>query len=331
MIDELVVGELYSNKEIFASLGLANAGGIRFLTAGGVSRRAAIFTSGQGFHGKNENPYQERREGDILTYTAEGKIGEQSLSGQNSRMIGQKQTQYPIHGFSLTASRRDKSIGPRRWVYLGLVQCLRHYADNQLGADGKVRKVWLFELRIHSDPNHVRIDSDAEVWSQLHLRLDSSEFLEPEDNEIVTQSESAPGGDVPDLKAVRAGLLAMEPRKFELFLRDLLERSGFADVCVTRFSADAGVDVNARVGAGVWALKGTHIQVQAKRWLHSVGRREIAELRGSLEPFARATVVTTSYFSRAAINEACAPGKNPIVLIDGVTLAKAVLDCQLVF
>lgn len=76
----------------------------------------------------------------------------------------------------------------------------------------------------------------------------------------------------------------------------------------------------------MWAIANTVVQVQAKRWLHSVGRREVAELRGSLQPFARGAVVTTGRFSRAAINEAREEGKNPIVLGDGLRLSQVVLD-----
>ena len=78
----------------------------------------------------------------------------------------------------------------------------------------------------------------------------------------------------------------------------------------------------------MWALANTMVQVQAKRWLHSVGRKEVAELRGSLQPFARGAVVTTSHFSKAAINEAHEEGKNPIVLVDGFMLSQVVLDEQ---
>jgi restriction endonuclease Mrr len=56
-------------------------------------------------------------------------------------------------------------------------------------------------------------------------------------------------------------------------------------------------------------FENTLVQVQAKRWLHSVGRKEVAELRGSLQPFAKGAVVTTSHFSRAAINEATDDGR----------------------
>ena len=113
---------------------------------------------------------------------------------------------------------------------------------------------------------------------------------------------------------------------FEFFVRDLLVHCGFRDVCVTKFSSDGGIDVNARAGAHIWIFEDTLVQVQAKRWLHSVGRKEVAELRGSMQPFARGAVLTTSHFSRAAIMEANELGKNPIALVDGFRLSKAVLD-----
>jgi hypothetical protein len=55
-----------------------------------------------------------------------------------------------------------------------------------------------------------------------------------------------------------------------------------------------------------------------------VGRNEIAELRGSLDPFARCVVVTTSHFSKAEISKAASSGKNPIVLIDGIRFASII-------
>ena len=73
-------------------------------------------------------------------------------------------------------------------------------------------------------------------------------------------------------------------------------------------------------------FENTLVQVQAKRWLHSVGRKEVAELRGSLQSFARGAVVTTSHFSKAALNEAGEEGKSPITLVDGVRLSRIVLD-----
>ena len=75
-----------------------------------------------------------------------------------------------------------------------------------------------------------------------------------------------------------------------------MEASGFVNVSVTRYTQDNGIDVNAQVSQTNWPIAGMRVQVQAKRWLHTVGRREVAELWGSLEPFAQGAVVTTSFF-----------------------------------
>ncbi len=326
MIDTLEVGHLYSNEEIFKSLKVGNAGGIRLSLVDKAVVRAVVMTSEQNFHGARENPYHDRLEGGVLTYTAAGKLGQQTLAGMNSRLIEQKTFNFPIHAFSLIASRRDKSVGPNHWKYLGLLEYLRHYPDTQLDAEGKVRKVWLFEFRIHNEQGPVPLASDAVVSSKVLIasRLQSSN--NDDDDEIVDESDRRQTEDFERIEQVRGKLLAMEPRGFEFFIKNLLVHCGFSDVCVTRFSADGGVDVNARTGSRIWIFENTLVQVQAKRWLHSVGRKEVAELRGSLQPFARGAVVTTSHFSKAAINEASEEGKNPIALVDGFRLSKVVLE-----
>lgn len=328
MIDTLVVGELYTNDDVFTSLNVGNAGGIRLSLHHKSVMRAAIMTSVEDSNTASENPYHDRLEGSVLTYTAAGKVGEQTLAGVNQRIFEQKKFNFPAHGFVRVASRRDRSVGPRRWRYLGLLEYLRHYPDTQLDADGKVRKVWLFEFRIHEDPPAVPIALDAQVANQVlaesRLRSGSSS----EDDEIIEDGGQQQSENIERMEHVRARLLNLAPRGFEIFIRDLLVHCGFCDVCVTRFTADGGVDVNARTGGGIWLFENTLVQVQAKRWLHSVGRKEVAELRGSLQPFARGAVVTTSHFSKAAINEAAEPGKNPIALIDGLKLSRIVLDEQ---
>ena len=84
------------------------------------------------------------------------------------------------------------------------------------------------------------------------------------------------------------------------------------------------IEVNSQ--SRIWIFENTVIQVQAKRWLHSVGRKEVAELRGSLRPFAKGAAITTSHFSKAAITEASEDGKIPITLVDGYRLSKVILD-----
>jgi HJR/Mrr/RecB family endonuclease len=327
-MEALVVGQRYSNEEIFKSLKVSNAGGIRLSLQDKVVLRAVIMTSAQDFHGAGENPYYDRLEGDILTYTAAGKLGQQTLAGVNNRLIEQKTFNFPIHGFVLVASRRDVSVGPKRWRYLGLLEYLRHYPDTQLDADGKVRKVWLFEFMIHSEQQILPLSIETTVSNQMLIASRLRAVNDSGDDEVVHESAHQQTENIARIEHVRGKLLGMDPKNFELFIRDLLLHCGFLDVCVTKFSADGGVDVNARTGGRIWIFENTLVQIQAKRWLHSVGRKEVAELRGSLQPFARGAVITTSHFSKAAINEASEEGKNPIALIDGLRLSKVVLDDQ---
>jgi Restriction endonuclease len=326
MIEALEVGHLYSNEEIFKSLKVGNAGGIRLSLLDKAVLRAVVMTSEQNFYGARENPYHDRLEGGVLTYTAAGKLGQQTLAGMNSRLIEQKTFNFPIHAFSLVASRRDKSVGPNHWKYLGLLEYLRHYPDTQLDADGKVRKVWLFEFKVHDQQAPLPRASEAAISSRVLTASRLQAANNPDDDEIIDENDRPQAEDFERIELVRGKLLAMEPRGFEFFIKNLLVHCGFSDVCVTRFTADGGVDVNARTGGRIWIFENTLVQVQAKRWLHSVGRKELAELRGSLQPFARGAVVTTSHFSKAAINEATEEGKNPITLVDGFRLSKVVLD-----
>jgi HJR/Mrr/RecB family endonuclease len=326
MLSEFIVGNLYSNEGIFTALKVSNAGGIRVATCDRKVIRAVIMTSVQDFHVAGENPYHDRLEDGVLTYTAAGKIGEQTLAGSNYRVIEQMKLNFPIHGFVLVASRRDKSVGPKRWKYLGLLEYLRHYPDTQLGSDEKVRKVWIFEFRVHPDPGQVPIALDAAISVQALVASRSNNAHILGDDEIVSRRDQDQIENSELIERIRGKLLSMDPRKFELFIRDLLVHTGFSDVCVTKYSADGGVDVNARTGSRIWIFENTIVQVQAKRWLHSVGRKEVAELRGSLRPYAKGAVITTSHFSKAAINEASEEGKVPITLVDGYRLSKVIID-----
>jgi restriction endonuclease Mrr len=94
-----------------------------------------------------------------------------------------------------------------------------------------------------------------------------------------------------------------------------------ATIEVTKFSQDGGIDINAKPNPNSWPIRQLLIQLQAKRWLHTVGRKEVAELRGSLKPHSSGCIVTTGYFSQSAITESNDQGKVPIELVDGYELA----------
>jgi hypothetical protein len=131
-LNQLVVGELYSNEAIFKRFSVANAGGLRFHMEKDSITHAVLMTSVPLARKSRENPYHDRIEGGILTYTAAGREGDQTLAGMNKRLPTQLTLDFPIHGFMIVANRDDKTVGPKRWRYLGLLEYVRHFPDTQL-------------------------------------------------------------------------------------------------------------------------------------------------------------------------------------------------------
>jgi restriction system protein len=110
-------------------------------------------------------------------------------------------------------------------------------------------------------------------------------------------------------------LLAMPPHRFEQLVGETLKNLGFENIEVTGKTGDGGIDVRGElVVAG--SIK-NNITVQVKRWRNNVQRATIAELRGSLRPHETGLFVTTSDFSKPAVEEANDPYKIPISLING--------------
>jgi len=329
-LTSLTIGEMYSNEEVRRALRVGNAGGIRLcLGEDGSPHRAVVMTSAPEAKQERENPYRDRIENGVLVYTAAGLEGDQSLAGMNLRLTAQRQTRFPIHGFMLMASRRDKTVGPRRWKYLGLLEYLRHYPEQQLDSRGDLRSAWVIELGIHGEPGRVSLNDD---WAVMDELLELSRFVtNSEEDRNIGEPTSVLDWREADyspehIERVGGELLGIEARHFEQFVGNLLSRSGFVEVATTRFSQDGGIDINAVAGRLLWPIVGTRLQIQAKRWHHTVGRKEVAELRGSLALHARGAVVTTSHYSRAAISEASEDGKVPLVLVDGYALARVTLS-----
>lgn len=324
-------GEDYTHEEIYRSLGVGNAGGIRVKIApDGTVERAVLLTSVPNAHSAGENPYHDRIEGDILVYTGAGQEGHQALEGQNRRLLDQPAEKFPIYCFLLLGSRRNKQLGPRRWRFLGLISYLRHYTEIQVDTRDNPRDVWIFEFRVYSSFESLAVDHDRSLMLDLMVEQESRYPSGPDDSNVVMKDPNTAllhqetALDPIVLEQVRTRLLSLSPEMFEHLIRNALLASGFSEVHVTRFNQDGGVDINALAGEQMWPLRNMLLQVQAKRWLHTVGRREVAELRGSLQPHARGAVVTTSHFSRAALNAAVEAGKQPIVLVGGHEFARIV-------
>jgi len=116
-------------------------------------------------------------------------------------------------------------------------------------------------------------------------------------------------------KQLLDALMSMPPFNFEELVGEVLRHLGFENIEVTAKTGDGGIDVMGElVVAG--AIK-NNVCVQVKRWRNNVQRGNISELRGSLRPHQTGLFITTSDFSKPAIDEANDPYKAPISLING--------------
>ena len=317
-VSSFTVGETYTNDQIRFALDVENLGGIRpALDASRNVRHVAILTaSEESGRLRTENPYQDRIEGDVLTYTAQGREGDQELRGRNKRLVEQYVNPTPLFGFI--------NIGRQTYRFLGLLELLRHYQERQADKKGSVRKVWLFEFRIHTTPSTVPVDQATTLTATLLAESRKKNPVMPLDREITESPEEEQTiqfAGAEDLEAVRARLLLIPPLKFEYFIKTVMEQSGFVGVSVTRASGDGGIDLDAYVDENNDFFSGTHVQAQVKRWRHAVGSPDLNSFRGALSTTAKGLFVTTSSFTRAAVNEARHPTKPSISLIDGLRLS----------
>jgi HJR/Mrr/RecB family endonuclease len=263
---------------ISQSLGVGNAGGIRpNRNTDGSIRRLVLLTALPSAKIAAENPYHDRVENDILIYTGKGLRGDQEPGGLNKRLVEQLKSHVPVWCFQQVFSRRDKQSGQNRWKFLGLLYLIRFHRENQIDVDGAFRSVWLFEFGIANEPATVSIDQDAILEEELFASSVNDRNRDLSD--VVVEETARDAANELTVEGVRSRLLALHPRDFEFIIKRAFDATGFKDVAVTRYSQDGGIDVVASFGQFGWPVWGWQVQVQAKRWLHTVGRKEVAELR----------------------------------------------------
>lgn len=326
MLNEFIVGERYTNDQISISLGVENLGGIRpSLDHAKKLRHIAIMTK-LGGNGQNilENPYQDRIEEGVLIFTGQGKSGDQLLTGRNKRIIEQFNAPVPLYCF--------ESCGRQLYLFRGLLELLRYYHEAQIDSGRLLRKVLVFEFRIHQESTVISIDKASDLTADF-LPRNRVGVLTPEaEQEVVVpelvESKMANNSALA-IETIRSRLLGINPYRFEHLLKRLVEKTGFRDVSVTPPSQDGGIDINAYVRDDNVFFANTLVQFQAKRWRHSVGSVEINGFRGAINSMAKGVFVTTSHFTKAAIQEAIHPNKPSIALVDGFKLASMVKDVSL--
>ena len=301
-------GKHYSNDQIQYALEVANLGGIRpKLNSQNQLDFIVVMTSAEENKRAIRNPYADRIEGGVLTYTGAGLKGEQEISGVNKRLLEQINNPVPILGFVKEAVNQYKFIG---FLFL-----LRHYEDYQLDNEGAMRKVWVFEFQIVPEVEEASIGQFSDLFTPIYNRL-KDEVTDDDTKIEITAKQPETNDEIEKLKDVemlKAKLMTVDPYKFEMVISNLISHVGFSDVKVTKKSGDEGVDVNALLKNPVSVY--LRYSFQVKRWKHSVGRNEVANLRGSMDLNNQGVIIATSHFTESAIHEARSENKTPINLV----------------
>ncbi len=317
------LGELYAHDDIMKQLKVGNSGGIRVSTRkDNEVARVVLFSTAEQESNPLENPYKDRTDGNILTYTGTGKHGNQNLSGQNLRITQQSQTFFPIYVFSLFKHRKSAGAPDKRWRFVGIYKYLNHSREIQTDLLGLNRNAWIFKLvRLNIYEAHPERESKIveEVAQAYRDPMLGAQILLENSGSILAE----------DLDRVVCKMNQLEPFTFEHFVKSALVASRFREVCVTKKSSDGGVDIVARMPLFIWPIESQIIHVQVKRWQRPVGRREVAELRGSLIPRALGALITTGNYARTAIVESERPHMLPISLVDGQQLAAVAIRLNL--
>lgn len=120
-------------------------------------------------------------------------------------------------------------------------------------------------------------------------------------------------------------LKEVDPETFELFCKKLLKVYGFKDLKVTRPKKDGGIDGYGKLKVGISYL---NVAVQCKRWKNAcVGRTEIDKFRGAIQgDYEQGILITTSKFSKEALNATTKKGAVPIILIDGMMIIDIMIE-----
>lgn len=127
-------------------------------------------------------------------------------------------------------------------------------------------------------------------------------------------------------EALHERLMQMPPDRFEALIGELLLAIGFDEqtIQVTSYGGDGGIDVRGILNVG--GMTQVRAAVQVKRWKGNVQAPIVHAVRGSLDIHEQGIIITTSKFSRGAMEEAQAPGRMRISLVDGDTLLNLLRD-----
>lgn len=145
-VDELQPGATIDNAKLMSLFDVGTMGGMRRSTA----RNHLVMVSDH-----TKSLYEDRWEGNVLHYTGMGKLGDQTLTSQNRTLAELDRSGITVCLFEVFIAGR--------YIFHGPVDLAGPpYQEDQPGEDGRLRKVWMFPVKL------VTPDYDP-IPSQDHL------------------------------------------------------------------------------------------------------------------------------------------------------------------
>lgn len=129
--DDIELGQAITNDQLVAAFRVGNSGGMRWSSTVGALVLIADHTKAL---------YDDRWDGDVLFYTGMGRLGDQTLTGQNLRLANHAVTSTPVHLFEVFHANQYEYRGEVE-LASPVQQALQH--DDK----GDERKVFVFPLR----------------------------------------------------------------------------------------------------------------------------------------------------------------------------------------
>ncbi|EJE8613565.1 restriction endonuclease, partial [Salmonella enterica] len=121
-------------------------------------------------------------------------------------------------------------------------------------------------------------------------------------------------------------LRGLTAEQFEDFCRIFLIKYGFLEMKLTKRGRDGGVDVSGLLRVGLASMR---VAVQCKKYAaeNKIGRSMISAFRGDITgEFEQGIFITTSSYTKEALEISFKPSCVPVVLIDGEQLADFMID-----
>lgn len=223
-IQDLKVGNIYSNADIVETFRCGNMGGMRKSNSTNTLMLVCDHTKGL---------YDDMWHGDVLHYTGMGKVGDQVLEGnQNKTLYESGHNGIAVHLFEV--------LEPAEYTYRGEVKLVdKPYRETQKDDNGNNRQVWMFPIK-PIDSAHVvtpkkytipatkPVAPKVDTAKLLEQNADNPDFIEGLDDEILKAAAKSRGKLFPPERKVTTVQRDRDPYVSEHVKR---RAKGICDLC----------------------------------------------------------------------------------------------------